>query len=99
VSPLPDESVKKKNELLRQVTELKDKEITFKQWKKVQDGEKYRHKEVQEVREKAVFLTDIESLYLTSVTVDQCNVYGYNFPLHRYCDVNDNSIDFCELGS
>jgi hypothetical protein len=37
VSPLPDESVKKKNELLRQVTELKDKEITFKQWKKVQD--------------------------------------------------------------
>ena len=46
MSPLPDESVKKKNELLRQVTELKDKEITFKQWKKVQDGEKYRHKEV-----------------------------------------------------
>jgi benzoyl-CoA reductase/2-hydroxyglutaryl-CoA dehydratase subunit BcrC/BadD/HgdB len=40
---------------------LKDKEITFKQWKKVQDGEKYRHKEVQEVREKAVFLTEFES--------------------------------------
>jgi hypothetical protein len=58
---LGNESVKKKNELLRQVTELKDKEITFKQWKKVQDGEKYRHKEVQEVRQKAVFLTEFES--------------------------------------
>ena len=57
----PDESVTKKNKLLQQVTELKDKEITFKQWKKVQDGEKYQHKEVQEVREKAVFLTEFES--------------------------------------
>jgi hypothetical protein len=38
-------------------------------------------------------------IYLISVTFDQCNVYGYNFPLHRYCDVNDNSIDFCELGN
>jgi len=57
----PDESVKKKNELLRQVTELKDKEITFKQWKKIQDGEKYRHKEVQEVREKAVSLLNLRA--------------------------------------
>ena len=40
---------------------MKDKEITFKQWKKVQDGEKYRHKKVQEVREKAVYLTEFES--------------------------------------
>jgi hypothetical protein len=40
---------------------LKDKEITFKQWKKVQDGEKYRHKKVQKVREKAVYLTEFES--------------------------------------
>ena len=40
---------------------MKDKEITFKQWKKVQDGEKYRHKEVQEVREKAVYITEFES--------------------------------------
>lgn len=53
--------MKKKNELLRQVTELK--EITFKQWKTVQDGEKYRHKEVQEVREKSVFLTEFESKF------------------------------------
>ena len=57
----PDEAIKKKVDLIQQTAGLEKQEFTYKVWKKVQEGDKYRHREVEEVKEKLLFLNEFEN--------------------------------------
>ncbi|XP_069139329.1 uncharacterized protein [Argopecten irradians] len=59
----PDECVKDKDTIIQQIRDLEVTEISYKHWKKVQEGDKFRHKEVVETKEKEEFLDQFSTQF------------------------------------